>query len=75
MAENSNTELHRVLGRMEGKLDGVLASVAGLHKDHEKLESRVHSLESRVYGYAGGVAILAAIAVAFLRPIVEKLWT
>lgn len=55
-----------VLGRIEGKLDGVQSIVSNLQKDHENLESRFHedygALDERVRGverrvwYATGIA-------------------
>jgi hypothetical protein len=58
-------ELHRSLGRVEGKLDALIASAALTLKDHEHLELRVSSVEKKVW-YSSGLAAATAFLLGML---------
>lgn len=60
----SNYEtIHRALGRIEGKLDGIDARLATGSIRMEKLEGRVADNEKRVWKMAGAAGVLAALGV------------
>ena len=64
-----DTEIHRALGHIEGKLDQLLLSQtahisvqADNHKDHEK---RIRSLEQSQWKVLGGASLLAFLLSLF----------
>lgn len=70
----SDSELMRVIGRIEGKIDGMMASMASLHTEHkelkvnyENLRLKVQSMENRMYLYAGAVAVISPVALVFAK--------
>lgn len=77
---NNDTELMRVIGRIEGKIDGMISQHATLHSEHKELKAmhtvlatKVQQLENRLYLYAGGVAVISPIAFMVLKPVIDKL--
>ena len=63
--ETPLSEIHRALGRIEGKQDALLSNQDALKKDqetlrvdHGKLSGKVHSLDLRLNWYAGGLAAI-----------------
>jgi len=63
------SEIMRALGRIEGKLDGVVASQVRLRGDHEAVEGRVRTLENwrwYIIGIAAAVGGLIATAFTFM---------
>ena len=73
MATNSSAEVLRAIGVLEGKIDGIMVAISGLHKDHshlrgdyEKLSSRVSRLENKFYLYAGAIAIVSPVLLTAL---------
>jgi hypothetical protein len=59
MSEQS--DLQRDLGRVEGKLDSVLAILKSNETNHASLEARVRKVESKQFYFSG-----AAFAAAFI---------
>ena len=75
-----DTELMRVIGRIEGKIDGMMSSMAGLHVEHkelkinyENLRAKVQSMENRMYLYAGAIAVISPVALLVMRPVINTL--
>lgn len=69
MTENqtSNETTMLLLGRIEGKLDAVVAKIEGLEKTHEKHDGRLGSLErsrATVMGWAAAVGAGASYLVS-----------
>lgn len=61
------SQVHRALGRIEGKLDGITARLdSGAHR-MGKLEDRVATNEKRVWKMAGATGVVAAITVVMAR--------
>lgn len=50
-------ELHRALGRIEGKQDAILANQTRLDEDYETLRVDVDKLRNRINWYAGATAM------------------
>lgn len=46
MSNGEHGQIMRSLGRIEGKVDGLRASVERQRQDHEQLEGRTRSLEN-----------------------------
>lgn len=74
-----DAELMRVIGRIEGKIDGMVASHAGLHVeykelrvDYERLRSKIQAVENRMWMWAGGITVLSPIAYMLLKPMIER---
>ena len=64
----SNYEtIHRALGRIEGKIDGIDQRLASGTVRMDKLEDRVHAGEKRSWKMAGASGVMAALAVIGLR--------
>ncbi len=64
----SNYEtIHRSLGRIEGKLDGIDQRLQSGTVRMDKLEVRVHDGEKRQWKMAGASGVMAALAVIGLR--------
>lgn len=62
---NDLMEVHRALGRLEGKLDALLAQTTTDRSDNEKLRSRVAKLEAWRNYLAGGWAVLVILGAVF----------
>lgn len=73
MTDNASLiEIHRALGRIEGKQDALLANQetlkedhATLRGDHTKLSDKVHAISLRVNWYAGGGAAVVFLLTFF----------
>lgn len=61
MSGDDVNELHRSLGRVEGKLDSLIESFGGQDKRHEELDRRVGRVEQRQHWYSGAATIIGAI--------------
>lgn len=62
---SDNTELHRAVGRIEGKLDTFIAQMAAQDDRTTDLEVRTRKVESRQHWYSGvgaGIGILLGAA-------------
>lgn len=63
---NTNADLMRVLGRMEGKLDSLHETVTVHIEDDKLVELRVRKVERRQSWFMGGIAASwAALGVAW----------
>ena len=77
---HNDSELMRVIGRIEGKIDGMISQHATLHAEHKdlkvlvnKLEYRIQQVENRLYLYAGAVAVLSPVAYMMLKPVIDRM--
>jgi hypothetical protein len=59
-------EIHRSLGRIEGKQDSILSAQSSLRTDHNNLKTEVDAVRSRLNFYAGGLAAFSFLGV-FLK--------
>lgn len=59
--------IHRVLGRIEGKIDGIDERLKQGSRRMEKLEDRVTANESRVWKMVGATGVLSAITVVAFK--------
>lgn len=71
----------RVIGRIEGKIDGMMNSMTGLNAEHKELKSdqdelwsKVNKLENRLNLYAGGLAVLSPVAFMVLKPFIDRIF-
>jgi hypothetical protein len=55
------TELHRAVGRIEGKIDTFIEQMKVGDDRHGKLETRVRSVEGRIHWYSGLAAAVGAL--------------
>jgi hypothetical protein len=63
MTDDALLELNRALGRIEGKLDGVVA-------DQAEIKTRVGAVETKVshiLGWAAGAGVVASQCVSYLK--------
>lgn len=66
---DNKTELgsiQRVLGRIEGKIDGIDARLASGSIRMDKLETRVADNEKRVWKMAGATGVVTAVSILVL---------
>lgn len=61
----TNNELQRDLGRVEGKIDGILVAVTGMTTSHTLLDARVTKVENKQYWFAGLAAAAGFVAAKF----------
>lgn len=80
MSPQSDNELMRVIGRIEGKIDGMISQHQTLHSEHKdlktlvaKLEYRIQQVENRLYLYAGAVAVMSPVAYMMLKPVIDRM--
>jgi len=59
--------IHRVLGRIEGKIDGIDERLKSGSRRMEKLEDRVGANENRVWRMVGATGVISAMTVIGLR--------
>jgi hypothetical protein len=55
------TEIHRSLGRIEGKVDSLVERHDARDKNDEAREERLRTVENRQHWYSGAGAILGAL--------------
>jgi hypothetical protein len=60
-APNQIAEMHRAIGRMEGKLDHVLEERKAERERLLDIEGRTRKVENRQHWYSGAGAILGAL--------------
>ncbi len=65
--DTSMGAVHRALGRIEGKIDGIDARLQSGSIRMDKLEARVADNEKRVWKMAGATGVIAAITVLMAR--------
>jgi len=52
-----DNDLHRALGRIEGKLDGIAADTARSHVERQTMRDDIDDLKKQSNRYAGGFAV------------------
>jgi hypothetical protein len=62
------TELHRAVGRIEGKLDFLVEASTRGSTRVDRLEKRMRTAERRISWYSGTAAVIAACFSYFVRP-------
>jgi hypothetical protein len=55
-------ELHRAVGRMEGKIDGIVEMLTARNVRDESVDKRVSVVERNQAWYSGAAAAVGAIA-------------
>lgn len=65
MTEETEAGIQRTLGRIEGKLDGILATQVTQQNRADDAEKRIQAVEAKVHWYSGTVAIIAAVFTFF----------
>lgn len=70
MAQEQN-ELYLMLGRIEGKLDGLAERLLAHVEDDKKVEDRVNKIESRVTYWGGGLGLIVLVLTTFGSQIVD----
>lgn len=55
---SEETEVQRSLGRIEGKLDGVLQSQQRAHEEREVMRKDIDQLKKQDHRYAGAFGVL-----------------
>jgi hypothetical protein len=58
---NQIADMHRAIGRMEGKLDSVLEERKAERERITEIEGRTRKVENRQHWYSGAGAVLGAI--------------
>ena len=61
------TELHRAIGRIEGKIDTFIEQMRLQDERHGKLEGRMRKVEARQHWYAGAGTVVGAIVAFFAK--------
>ncbi len=59
--------IHRALGRIEGKIDGIDERLKAGGRRMEKLEDRVTANENRVWRMVGAAGVISAITVIGIK--------
>ncbi len=68
MADTHVTEsVHRVLGRIEGKIDGIDDRLKSGSRRMEKLEDRVTTNEGRLWRVVGATGVISALTVVAFK--------
>jgi hypothetical protein len=64
-------ELQRSLGRVEGKIDGILTGLEKHFRDDldnfATIEARVGKVERKIYWFSGAWAVIGALAYHFIK--------
>ena len=69
----SDEQVHRALGRIEGTQVQILSAVGNLHDDHKRLEKRTGRIERKLSWYAGAVASIAVVSTASIKYLWSKI--
>jgi hypothetical protein len=67
MTQAQDTELHRAVGRIEGKLDAFISKLAEADKRHDNAGKRIAAVERKQAWYSGAAAAVGAIAAYFVK--------
>ncbi len=67
MTKDNIGDVQRVLGRIEGKIDGIDERLKQGSRRMEKLEDRVTANENRVWRMVGGAGVISAMTVIAFR--------
>lgn len=63
----ASSEMHRALGRIEGKLDAIYHNQERVLQRQDEIETRVMHLEKRASYQLGIMAVISAIAVIVIN--------
>jgi hypothetical protein len=77
VSDLTNTDLHRDIGRMEGRLDGMDDRLSKIEAIAERIDGRLANLEARESERKGAwwtLGTLAAIIGAFAGAILSHFW-
>ena len=80
MAPPDANDIHRSLGRLEGKMDAILSTVAEAaitsaaryketHENAEKMEARLRVVENKMNWYAGIGVVAGFVGTQLIAPI------
>jgi hypothetical protein len=75
-----NNEIHRALGRLEGKMDSILTTVSEaavtsatrhkeFHEKHEELDGRLRTVENKLNWYAGVGVVVGFLFTQAIAPL------
>ena len=67
MTKTNYELIHRSLGRIEGKIDGIDQRLAAGTVRMDKLEDRVHKNESRLWRMVGATGVISAVTVVAFK--------
>ena len=67
--KDSLYEIHRSIGRVEGKLDALIASVKASNDNHDGLETRVRKVEHKQYWFSGAASVIGMVGSFILHSI------
>lgn len=65
MTDEAEAGIQRTLGRIEGKLDGILATQTAHSLRANDVEKRVQAVETKLNWYSGAVAAFAGLITFF----------
>ena len=68
---SDNSELHRTLGRLEGKQDLILQNQSNIHKMLDRHEEEIKKINGKIFWFSGAVAsiiVIAANAIKWFKP-------
>lgn len=79
MAPDAN-EIHRALGRLEGKMDAILTTIADAavtsasrhkeyHEKHEEHDTRLRKVENKLNWYAGAGVVAGFVGTQLITPL------
>lgn len=60
-------ELHRAVGRVEGKIDGIVEMLAARNARDESVDKRVTAVERKQAWYSGAAAAVGALVAVFVK--------
>ncbi len=63
----AETDLHRAVGRIEGKLDSVIDMLTTGNARHDGFDKRVAAVEKKQAWYSGAAAAVGAIAAYLVK--------
>lgn len=71
--EQTHNEIMRAIGRIEGKIDGILEQATKTHSRVDKLELDVNALQSFRDNLKGKMVVVASVASIVVSFVVKKL--
>lgn len=77
MADLTHTDLHRDIGRMEGRLDGVDDRLSKIEAIAERIDGRLANLEARESERKGAwwtLVVIASIVGTLTGTVLSHLW-
>ena len=74
MKPMADTEIHRSFGRVEGKIDLILAQNSAHERRLDALDTRISKVEGRLMYGAGAIAVLSSLFAVLVKPLLTKLF-